>query len=328
VAHPAAWFSRRRERGAAGEWRLGRISYSFGCCTAPRAELLGLGSESIRWIAVDAEFRISPEDLRQAIREDREQGWLPFCIVASAGTVQTGAIDPLEALASLATECNLWLHVDGAYGAAAVFDPASKALFAGIERADSITLDPHKWLSVPVECGCLLVRDGAPLRDTFSLVPSYLRTEAGKGIGNLPWFAEYGFQQTRGFRALKLWVTLAHAGTSGLARHIARQIALARYLEKNIAAAPDFELLSKGRLSIVCFRYVPQELAANEEALDALNKRIMEHMQAQGTAFLTNTMLAGRFALRACILHYATTERDLDTMLQAVRDAAQTVLQL
>jgi aromatic-L-amino-acid/L-tryptophan decarboxylase len=289
-------------------------------------ELLGLGSESIRWIAADAEFRISLDGLRQAIREDREQGWHPFCIVASAGTVQTGAIDPLEALASLAAEWNLWLHVDGAYGGAAMLDPNSKAVFAGIERADSIALDPHKWLSVPVECGCLLVRDGALLRDTFSLVPSYLRTEAGKGIGNLPWFAEYGFQQTRGFRALKLWVTLAHAGTSGLARQIARQIALARYLEKSIAAAPDFELRSKGQLSIVCFRYVSQELAGNEEAVDALNKRIMEYMQAQGTAFLTNTMLAGRFALRACILHYATTERDLDTMLQAVRDAAQTVL--
>jgi len=289
-------------------------------------ELLGLGSESIRWIAVDAEFRISLEGLRQAIREDRQQGWYPFCIVASAGTVQTGAIDPLDALASLAMEWNLWLHVDGAYGAAAMLDPNSKALFPGIERADSIALDPHKWLSVPVECGCLLVRDGALLRDAFSLVPAYLRTESGKGIGNLPWFAEYGFQQTRGFRALKLWVTLAHAGTSGLARQIARQIALARYLEQSITVAPDFELLSKGQLSIVCFRYVSQELAANEEALGAFNKRVMEHMQAQGTAFLTNTVLAGRFALRACVLHYATTERDIDTMLQAVRDAAETVL--
>jgi glutamate/tyrosine decarboxylase-like PLP-dependent enzyme len=292
-------------------------------CVQKAVELMGLGSDSIRWIGVDADFRVSLHELRQAIQEDRQQGWHPFCIVASAGSVQTGAIDPLDALASLASDSNLWLHVDGAYGAAAVLDPNCKALFAGIERADSVALDPHKWLSVPVECGCVLVRNGSLLRDAFSLVPPYIRTERGKGIGNLPWFAEYGFQQTRGFRALKLWVTLAHAGTSGLQKQITRQIALARYLEQKVEAAPDLELRSKGKLSIVCFRYVPRELAGNEEALNALNKIIMERMQADGTAFITNTTLAGRFLLRACILHYGTTERDIDMMLEAVQNIAR-----
>jgi len=294
-------------------------------CVQKAVELLGLGSESIRWIAVDEDFRISLDELRRAIEEDRRQGWHPFCIVASAGSVQTGAIDPLNELADIAREFRLWLHVDGAYGAAAVLDPHSKPLFRGIERADSIALDPHKWLSVPVECGCVLVRDGASLRDAFSLVPPYIRTEPGKGIGNLPWFSEYGFQQTRGFRALKLWVTLAHAGTSGLARQIARQIALARYLERRIEATPDFELRSKGKLSIVCFRYVPRELAGDQEALDTLNQKIMERMQAEGTAFLTNTTLSSRFVLRACVLHYGTTEKDIDIMLEAVRNAAATL---
>lgn len=288
-------------------------------CVQKAVELLGLGSDSIRWIGIDEDFRLSLDALRVAIREDRQQGWHPFCIVASAGSVQTGAIDPLDALADMASESSLWLHVDGAYGAAAVLDPNSKPLFRGIERADSIALDPHKWLSVPVECGCVLVREGSLLRDTFSLVPAYIRTEPGKGIGNLPWFAEYGFQQTRGFRALKLWVTLTHAGTSGLQQQIARQIALARYLEQRILAAPDLELRSKGKLSIVCFRHVPRELARNEEALNALNKTIMERMQANGIAFVTNTVLDGRFLLRVCILHYATTERDIDAMLEAVR---------
>jgi glutamate/tyrosine decarboxylase-like PLP-dependent enzyme len=212
--------------------------------------------------------------------------------------------------------------VDGAYGAVAVLDPNTRPLFAGIERVDSIALDPHKWLSVPVECGCVLVRDGAVLRDAFSLVPPYVRTEPGKGIGNLPWFSEYGFQQTRGFRALKLWVTLAHGGTSGLTRQIARQIALARYLEEQIGETPEFEPLSKGKLSIVCFRYSPRELAGNEEALNALNKEIMERVQAEGSVFLTNSMLGGRFALRACILHYGTTKQDIDQILPAVKDAA------
>jgi glutamate/tyrosine decarboxylase-like PLP-dependent enzyme len=287
---------------------------------------LGLGSDSIRWIGIDDECRVSLDELKRAIQQDQQQGWHPFCIVASAGSVQTGAIDPLDALADIASESNLWLHVDGAYGAAAILDPNCKPLFRGIERADSIALDPHKWLSVPVECGCVLVRDASLLRDAFSLVPAYIRTEPGKGIGNLPWFAEYGFQQTRGFRALKLWVTLTHAGTLGLQNQIGRQIALARYMEKKIEAAPHLELLSKGKLSIVCFRYVPAELAGDDDALNALNKTVMERMQAGGTAFVTNTTLAGRFFLRACILHYATMERDIDAMLQAVQDVASEVM--
>lgn len=292
-------------------------------CIQKAIELLGLGSECIRWIEVCEDFRISLDGLRQAIRDDRQQGWRPFCIIANAGSVHTGAVDPLNELAALASESGLWLHVDGAYGAAAILDPETKPLFEGVERADSIALDPHKWLSVPVECGCVLVRDGALLRDAFSLVPAYVRTEPGKGIGNLPWFSEYGFQQTRGFRALKLWAAMAHAGASGLKQQIARQIALARYLEQRIEVIPNLELRSKGKLSIVCFRYVPPELEADEEALDALNKTIMERMQAGGTAFLTNTTLAGRFVLRACVLHYGTTEQDIDSMLQAVQDMAK-----
>jgi glutamate/tyrosine decarboxylase-like PLP-dependent enzyme len=295
-------------------------------CVQKAVELLGLGSECIRWIAVDEEFRVSLESLRLAIGQDCQQGWHPFCVVANAGSVHTGAIDPLDALASIAFESGLWLHVDGAYGAAGILDPNSEALFAGLERADSIAFDPHKWLSVPVECGCLLVRDGSLLRDACSLVPPYIRTEPGKGAGNLPWFSEYGFQQTRGFHALKLWTTLTHTGMSALKQQIARQIALARYLEERVEATPQLELRSKGKLSIVCFRCVREQLAGNDEALDSLNKRVMETVQAEGTAFLTNTTLAGRFVLRACILHYATTERDIDAMLQAVQDAARRVV--
>lgn len=291
-------------------------------CVQKSVELLGLGWECIRWIGVDDEFRISVHELRGAIQEDLQKGWHPFCIAANAGSVNTGAVDPLNDLADVAAEFKLWLHVDGAYGAVAVLEPSTQSLFAGLERADSIGLDPHKWLSVPVECGCILVRDGRLLRSAFSLVPPYLQTDPGKGIGNLPWFSEYGFQQTRGFRALKLWVTLAHAGISGLQQQIARQLALARYLEKCIERAPDFELLSKGKLSIVCFRYVPSELRADEEALNAINKSIMEQVQAGGVAFLTNATLRGRFALRACILHYATSEQDVDVALENVRTIA------
>jgi aromatic-L-amino-acid decarboxylase len=314
-----------RRQGVCGDHPRLRLyaSTQVHSCVQKAVELLGLGSECIRWIGVDQDFRLPLDGLREAIEEDRRQGWYPFCIVANAGSVHTGAIDPLDDVASLASESGIWVHVDGAYGAAGVLDPDSAPWFAGIERADSIALDPHKWLSVPVECGCVLVRDGPLLRDAFSLVPPYVRTEPGKGIGNLPWFSEYGFQQTRGFRALKLWVTLAHSGTAGLRQQVARQIGLARHLETRIKAIPELELRSKGQLSIVCFRYLPPELVADEEAIDALNKKIMERVQSDGTAFLTNTTLAGRFVLRACILHYGTTERDIDTMLRAVLDAAR-----
>jgi aromatic-L-amino-acid/L-tryptophan decarboxylase len=185
---------------------------------------------------------------------------------------------------------------------------------------DSLALDPHKWLSVPVECGAVLVRDGQGLRDTFSFVPPYLRTEEGKGFGGLPWFSEYGFQQTRGFRALKLWLVLQHLGRDGVQRHLAHHLALARTLADLVDAAPDLERLAPVELSIVCFRYVPSGARMDAAAVDLLNKRIMETVQAEGRAFLTNTTLAGRFALRACVLHYGTTESDLEALVSIVRD--------
>src|SRR5213592_3044356 len=172
-------------------------------CIEKTAELLGLGTDAIHAVPVDEQFRMRVPDLASAIAAHRAAGKRPFCVAASAGTVGTGAIDPLAELAGLCGAERLWLHVDGAYGAVA-------AVGAGLERADSVALDPHKWLSVPVECGAVLVRDGELLRQAFSLVPAYLRTEPDRGFGGLPWFSEYGVQQTRGFRALKLWMTLQH----------------------------------------------------------------------------------------------------------------------
>jgi aromatic-L-amino-acid decarboxylase len=226
-------------------------------------------------------------------------------------------LDPFDGVAQIAQQFGLWFHVDGAYGAVARLDPDVAPMFQGLERADSVALDPHKWLSVPVECGCILMRDGRRLREAFSLVPPYLRSDPGQGIGNLPWFSEYGFQQSRGFRALRLWATLAHEGKSGISSRIARQNALARYLEQRIQATPELELCSCGKLSIVCFRYRPA--AAPENLLNDLNRQIMEGMQSGGVAFLTGAELRGRFVLRACILHYATTEQDIDLMIDAVR---------
>lgn len=288
-------------------------------CIQKAAELLGIGNAFIRDIPVDGDFRMDVAALRSAIAADRAAGLLPFCVAATAGTVSTGAVDPLDALADLCAEDALWLHVDGAYGAVGVLDPTVAPQYTGIGRADSLALDPHKWLSVPVECGCVFVRDGALLRHTFSLVPPYIQTEEGKGFGGLPWYSEYGFQQTRGFRALKLWMILAHLGRDGAAAHVRRHNALARHLATLIAAADNVTLVLPPNLSIVCFRYVPPGWDDDDPRLGDLNRDIMHAVQASGEAFLTNAVLDGRFVLRACILHYGTTEEDLSALLATVR---------
>ncbi len=256
--------------------------------------------------------------LYTAVEKDRAEGLLPFCVAASAGTVNTGAVDPLDDLADFCREQKLWLHVDGAYGAFGILDPQVSPLFAGLERADSVALDPHKWLATPIECSCAIVREGELLRETFSLVPPYLRTEPGKGFGGPPWFSEYGFQQTRRFNALKLLWVIQQAGRAGLVTHVARHTTLAQYLASRIDAAPDLERVAPVELSIVCFRYVPEQLRGEEERLDRLNKRIMEEIQVGGNAFVNGTLLCGRFVLRSCALHYALTSEDVEAIVEEV----------
>ncbi|HEY0753270.1 MAG TPA: aminotransferase class V-fold PLP-dependent enzyme [Ktedonobacteraceae bacterium] len=291
-------------------------------CIRKSVELLGLGSEALRIIPTDEFFRIDMDALRSAIQADRVAGLRPFCICASVGTTNTGSIDPLDKLADLCAQEDLWLHIDGAYGALGKLDPGIKPALAGLERADSLALDPHKWLSVPVECGCILVRDGKLLRETFSLVPAYLQMEEGRGIAGLPWFSEYGFQQTRGFRALKLWSVLQSLGRQGLEQRISHHNALARHLAALLDAAPDFERLAPVSLSIVCFRYTPADLQNNAEAIEQLNRSLVPLIQESGEAFLTGTVLRATFCLRVCILHDATTTEDIAALLEIVRRLA------
>jgi glutamate/tyrosine decarboxylase-like PLP-dependent enzyme len=286
------------------------------------AELLGIGRQNVRLIAVDQAYRMDVDALRATVLADRKAGKLPFCVAASAGTASTGAVDPLDDIATLCEQEGLWFHLDGAYGAPGVLDPAVAPIFAGMERADSIAIDPHKWFSVPVECGCALVRDGELLRETFSLVPSYVKTEEGRGIGGLPWYSEYGFQQTRGFRSLKLWMVLAQFGRDGLVAHVAHCNRLAARLAGQIEAAGDFELLAPRTLSIVCFRYLPPDLHGGDAALNDLNREIVFRIQEGGELFLTQADLSGRFALRACFLNYLTTEAHVDLILPVIRRIA------
>jgi glutamate/tyrosine decarboxylase-like PLP-dependent enzyme len=223
----------------------------------------------------------------------------------------------------MAQRHGVWLHVDAAYGGPAILSAQYGDALRPIAAADSIALDPHKWLFVPVEAGLVMVRDAAAMRAAFSLVPPYLRTD-GKagGVGGPTWFSEYGFQQTRGFRALKVWMTLQQFGLNGVKAAIEENIALARHLADQIRAADDFELAAPPGLSVVCFRYVGGG-PADENTVDTVNRALLERLQLGGDAFITSTELHGRFVLRACIVNYRTTRADVDRMLAAIRTLGQ-----
>jgi glutamate/tyrosine decarboxylase-like PLP-dependent enzyme len=307
------------------------VSAEGHSCLRKAAELLGIGARGVRVVPADEEFRMDPAALRAALARDRADGLRPFCIAATAGTVNSGAIDPLDLLADIAAEQDLWLHVDGAYGALGILDPAIAPRFAGLGRADAVVLDPHKWLGVPVDCGCLLVREPAGLREAFSLVPSYLRDDSADPGGRPPgpprdadgpgWFSEYGLEQTRPFRALRTWATMSHLGRSGIADLVTRTVGMARMLAGMVDRADDLERIAPAVTSIVAFRYRPP--GRPDEQLDAINQAIPPAVQRRGRAFLTGTRLAGREALRACLIHPGTTSGDLAILLDEVRAAGE-----
>ncbi|WP_405362730.1 pyridoxal-dependent decarboxylase [Kitasatospora sp. NBC_00085] len=320
AARAAGWDV--REDGLAGMPPLvGYVTGETHSCVRKAAELLGLGSRHLRAVATGPDGLLDVAELRAAIGRDRAAGLLPFLVVASAGTVGTGAVDAFHPIADLCAEQRLWLHVDGAYGAFGALDPAIAHRYAGLERADSLALDPHKWLGVPVDCGCALVRDTEELRSAFSLVPSYLRDEAAGALG---WFSEYGSEQTRPFRALKVWATIAHRGRDGLSRDIARCTALARHLGELVEKEGELELLAEVQTSIVAFRHRAPGL--DEAALDAVNRELPVAVQRRGRVFVTGARLGGREMLRACLLNADTTEADLELLLSEVKAAARELL--
>ena len=288
-------------------------------CVRRALELLGLGSRAMREVPLD-EGRLDTTALRASIAADRSSGHVPALLVGSAGTVNAGAIDPLDALADVAAAEGLWFHVDGAYGAFGVLDPAIAPRYRGMERADSLTLDPHKWLGVPVDAGCALVRRGDDLRDAFSLIPPYLRQDAGAPVGT---FAEYGFEQTRPFRALKTWATIAALGRAGIAAQVARANALARELAALVEREPELELAAPPETSIVALRARPA--GCPPDRLDEVNGALPEAVQARGRAFLTGTVLGGRETLRACILHPDTGPDQLAILVAEVVATARTL---
>jgi aromatic-L-amino-acid/L-tryptophan decarboxylase len=296
-------------------------------CIRKAVELLGIGSDYLRTIPSDEQYRMQVPALATAIERDLAAGHRPIAVAASAGTVNTGAIDPLGAIADVCRRYGLWLHVDGAYGAPAILTEQYRAELEPIGLADSVAMDPHKWLYIPVEAGLVLVRDAAAMRDAFSLVPPYLRTDGSvSGVGGPPWFSEFGFQQTRGFRALKVWMALKYHGLSGYAEAIGRDIALADYLAARVAEAPDLQLIAPRSLSTVCFRYAPPGPWRDDDRLNVVNKALLEKIQLGGEAFLSSTSLGGRFVLRACIVNPRASRQDIDALVDLVRAAGARLL--
>src|SRR6266404_2563619 len=300
---------------------------------AKAAELLGIGRQNVRHVAVDEHFRIRMDDLISKITADLEAGHLPFCVVANAGTVNTGAVDPLAEIREVANRFQLWMHVDGSYGALAVLAESARKLFEGIEQADSIALDPHKWLYLPVDVGCIIYRAPEIARATFSHEAEYTRV-IGEEADEAFAFWDYGPELSRRFRALKVWMLLKGIGVRALGEAIEKDLECAGYFEKLVKESDDFEMLAPVELSIFCFRHLPARLKRTlataspserekiEEQLDAHNERLLLALQSDASSYLSNARLRGRFSLRGCVMNYRTTLDDMEILLNDLRRVA------
>jgi len=292
-------------------------------------DLFGLGTDAIRWIPVDDSQQMIPSALRRKIEEDRQRGARPFLVVGTAGSVSTGAVDPLPQLAEICREFDLWFHVDGAYGALAARVPGAPEALRGLSEADSVAVDPHKWLYAPLEAGCVLVRRAVDLRNAFAYQPAYYHFD--DQVLN---YFDHGPQNSRGFRALKVWLGLRQAGRAGHLKMIADDMMLARHLHKLMTSHADFQALAQN-LSISTFRYVPGDLRSQIGSVDAetylnqLNQELLTRVEKSGEAFLSNAIIGNVFALRACIVNFHTSIQDVESLpgllSQLGRQADQTL---
>ena len=288
---------------------------AHGCI--PRAlDMAGLGTRALHPVRQTQDYRMDTEALAAAIAADRAAGRIPFMIVGTAGTVDTAAIDDLATIATIAAREKLWFHVDGAFGATAALSPRFRPLLAGIERADSLAFDFHKWAQVPYDAGCILVRDPAHQLDTFAQSLAYLTQEPRGLAGNPPWPRDLGPDLSRGFRALKIWMTLRAYGTEGLARVVENGCDLAQYLARLIEADPGLELLAPVTLNIVCFR------VCQGPDLDTLNRDLVADLQESGIAAPSTTTIDGKLAIRAALFNHRTTRRDIEALIEGIRKHA------
>ena len=298
------------------------IAYASDQChdsLVKSVDILGLGRANLRKVETDTRFHIKTEALRREIERDLARGRRPFCIAGAAGATSTGIVDPLDELADIARRYNLWFHVDAAYGGALAFSAKHRARLRGIERAHSVTIDPHKWMCVPFACGAALVRDGARvLRDAFDITPEYLSEQRGGEDVAYDLF-RYGQLGTRRFNALKLWMALKFLGVRGYAAIIERQIELARYLASRIDELDDFVRLGEVETAVCCFRYLPASAPEDGAAQDRLQHALQQRIERSGAAWLATTVLHGRRALRVNINSFLTERRHIDDLVELLR---------
>lgn len=314
---------------------LAYVSSEGHACHERNMDVLGLGREQLVKIPVRSDFTIDCDALEQRLRADTAAGHLPFCVIGNGGTTNTGAVDDLVRLAEVCARHGVWFHVDGAYGAPAARTPSAGHLFRGLERADSVALDPHKWLFAPLEAGCVLVRDPLWLRRSFQVDSDYLRPSQGQagpfdvatdvvpeGDSRVFEWIDYTLQTTRDFRGLKVWLAFRGYGADRILAAIEHNILTMRYLAERIDEAEDFELLAPAPLSTVCFRYRTSDarVHGDEAQLDEWNTRLRQALEADGRVCLPGTKIGGREALRACTVNHRTTRRDVETLLAVVRE--------
>ena len=284
------------------------------------AQLLGVPPAQVRLLEIDSLRRLRPDALRHALREDRATGLVPALIGVSAGTANTGAIDPLDEVAEIAEEHGVWLHIDGSYGAPAVLTEEYAWMARAFSRANSLSLDPHKWLFAPADAGCILVRNDEDARRAFTLFSEYTEITQTDPIERYALF-DRGLEMSRRFRGLKVWTILKARGVEGLRGAISHDIALRKHLDQRIADHPCLESLGS-ELSITCFRYVPEESASeeatSEEVIDELNRKILETLVREGRCYMSPTTLEGRYSLRACIVSFRTQVSDVDFLVDEV----------
>jgi glutamate/tyrosine decarboxylase-like PLP-dependent enzyme len=276
--------------------------------------MIGLLPDQLHSVAADTECRLDVSSLATAVDADRRAGDLPWAVVANAGATRTGSVDPLDASADLCSRNQLWLHVDAAYGWPAVLVPTERSAFSGIARADSITLDPHKWFAQPYEAGCVLIKDGKRLAQTFHISPDYMQ-DVEPAIDEVN-FADQGLALTRRFRALKIWFSVKVLGVEWFRDLVDRSCRLAEYAQALLEQSPSFEILSPRRLSVVCFRYVPTRAPCTDDDLNALNLAIVDRARESGRAFPSSTKLNGKVALRLCFVSWRTTSADVDLAIK------------
>jgi aromatic-L-amino-acid/L-tryptophan decarboxylase len=320
----ARWDVRKTGIGGSHPRLLAYASKETHTWIQKAADLFGLGTDAIRWIPVDEHQRMKTDDLHRCIASDVASGDLPFVVVGTAGSVSTGAVDPLPEIAAICREYDLWFHVDGAYGAFAAAVPGVPRDLRGLAEADSVAVDPHKWLYAPLEAGCALVKRPEDLRNAFSYHPAYYR------FGEEPLnFVDYGLQNSRGFRALKVWLALQQLGRAGYVDSMAEDMRLSRKLFELVGAHHEFEALTQN-LSITTFRYVPPAIRHKrgepgiESSLNALNEQILARLEKSGRAFLSNAVVNGKYAMRACIVNFHTSDADVEALPEIIAALGRT----